>query len=69
MIEPAGSVEELLERVDWIPVFGPWPESYGLYATHMGWMDLGGHQLQVYILNDGQKVFDADSVSEVFGDE
>lgn len=67
-MEPADDMAELMSKVDWIPVFGPWPADYGIFATHMDWLMLGGYELQVYTLNDGQHVFDADSVAEAFGD-
>lgn len=60
-------MQELMDAVDWLAINGPWPADYGLFATHMGWLNLGPWHLKVYTLNDGQRVFDGDSVEEQMG--
>lgn len=58
----------LLAGVALTPIEGA--EEYNsddLFATHEGFLEIAGRQLKVYQLNDGQRVFDADSVAEFFG--
>ena len=37
-----------------------------LHATHEGWLDIMDFRLKCYVLNDGQRVFDADVVADLF---
>lgn len=54
----------LLDKVNWKPT-GVAPGA-GLYATHEGYLDFLGFHLKVYTLNDGQRVFDAESAKQLF---
>lgn len=58
-------IEQLLDRVEWTEInIDPDPESPGLYATHVGLLNIAGVELPVFILNNGERVFDADAVKE-----
>lgn len=58
-------IEILLERLDWKRL--PAPEGTdGLYATHEGVLEIGELHLRCYMLNDGQRVFDADDIHRAF---
>ncbi len=61
----APAIERLLDGVDWTDL--PEPEDKdGLYAVREGMVEIGAARFKVYVLNDGQRVFDADSVADFF---
>lgn len=41
-------------------------EETGIYATHQGWFEIAGYRIKCYQLNDGTRVFDADSLAGLF---
>lgn len=55
--------DALFDRVAWKPTG---KSGDGLYATHEGVLDFCGFHLKVYTLNNGQRVFDADSAWKIF---
>lgn len=38
------------------------------YATHEGVLDIAGHKLRCYILNTGERIFNAEDVEKLLGD-
>lgn len=66
-------IDRLLDGLDWQEL--PPPEHALVvdgdlpYATHEGTLAIGEIELRCYTLSDGTRVFDADSVVEVFGDD
>lgn len=59
-----GPIEKLLEQeVEWIRLPEP-KSSDGLYAVREGTLEIGAARLKVFVLNDGQRVFDAESVRD-----
>ena len=58
-------VDLMLDAVDWQPL--PEFDGVGLHATHEGHINFGELRLKCYVLSDGQRVFDADSMEEFFG--
>jgi hypothetical protein len=56
------AIESMLERnVEWTDL--PEPETTdGLYAVKQGVLELGALRLRSYVLNNGERVFDADDV-------
>lgn len=59
-------LERMLETVAWNEYPDPAPDASGLHATHWGHLEFGGVRLRCYLLNDGQRVFDADDVEAMF---
>lgn len=57
---------QLLDAVDWKSIEGEKPK--GLHATHEGYVQIGEVCLHVFVLSDGQRVFDADDpfIREMF---
>ena len=65
-------IEMMLDGVQWVPA-GERPDGPdnhdGLpYATHEGVLDIMGHKMRCYRLNNGQAVFSADDVEAFFND-
>lgn len=63
------AIEAMLERnVQWTEL--PEPENKeGLYAVKEGVLELGALRLRAYVLNNGERVFDADDVGRFWGGE
>lgn len=40
-----------------------------LYATHEGVLNLGTEKMKVYILNNGQRIIDAEDMNRFFGED
>jgi hypothetical protein len=59
-------IEALLgQEVEWTEL--PEPEKKdGLYAVQEGTLEIGAARFRAYVLNDGQRVFDADDVAGFF---
>lgn len=59
-------IEKLLEQeVEWTELPAP-EDKDGLYAVREGVLEIGAARLRTYVLNDGQRVFDADDVAGFF---
>lgn len=67
MGNPAPPIEKLLDEIEWRELDQPHvsmaDDPGALYATHEGFLLVGDIRLTVYTLNDGQRVFDADSIA------
>ena len=63
--------ERLLDTVEWHNCEGATPDIDFCvpYATHYGWLLIAGYSLKCYRLNNGQRVFEAESVHRFFGGE
>jgi hypothetical protein len=64
------SIHDLLDTVEWVEVEGDPPEDDDLpYATHEGTLTLQaeGASLKCYQLNNGQCVFEAESLMRFLG--
>lgn len=55
-------IEVLLDQIEWKACDGPVEELRdGVpFATHVGVLEIGGHKLRCYQLNDGRRIFVAD---------
>lgn len=64
-------IDRMLDVVQWRELPQPHVSMAGdpdaLYATHEGEIGIEGQTIRCYVLNDGQRVFDADSVEAFFG--
>jgi len=58
--------DHLLDQLDWRPT-GAAASGAKRYATHVGFLRLGGHEVKVYQLNTGERVFDAKSCESLLG--
>jgi hypothetical protein len=69
-VDQSAPVEAMMATVKWelLPQ-GESLSSDQLYATHEGWLDIGGFRLKCYQLNNGERVFDADCVERFFNGE
>lgn len=56
----------MMDQVDWRPT-GKSGKPGQLWATHEGYLRIEGHEVKVYQLNDGQRVFDAKSCEGLLG--
>lgn len=65
--KPRAPVDALMDTVEWREVEMPVVQVGELYATHEGELTIFGHTLKVHVLNNGQRVIDAESVEEFFG--
>lgn len=63
-------IDDLLDEVEWreIPIVhvSMADDPDALYATHEGTLAVAGLELRCYVLNDGQRVFDADALAAAF---
>jgi hypothetical protein len=58
----------LFGEIEWKELPAPEHGEDGLpYATHEGTMQIGGVELRVYQLSDGQRVIDVDDAAKLFG--
>lgn len=64
-------IDKLLDAVAWemIPRVAAAQNSGLPFATHSGVLEIAGLKLLVYVLNTGERVFDAKSVAEMLGVE
>lgn len=63
-------IEVMLDKVDWKATKHDSTTVSELpYATHSGVLDLFGLKLRCYLLNTGERVFDADDIEEFFRKE
>lgn len=64
------ALDTMLDTVEWTEIRHAHIVGVGdldaLYATHEGTITFAGLELRCYILNDGQRVFDADALAEEF---
>jgi hypothetical protein len=60
-------IEQIMAAVDWKPAPGEPDGSDIPHATHAGVLELAGHRLRCYRLNDGRTIIDADDMSAFFG--
>lgn len=58
-------LDVMLDGVEWKRLPEP-ADPTELHATHEGWLDIMDFRLKCYVLNDGQRVFDADVVADLF---
>lgn len=61
-------IETMLDNIHFEPCEKP--DNVGedeLYATHVGYLDIADCLLKCFVLSDGQRVIDADSMAEIFG--
>jgi hypothetical protein len=56
-------IEKLLDGLELKSLPEPAEKLDGLYAIREGELEIGAARLRVYQLNDGQRVFDAESVA------
>lgn len=63
-------IETLLDQVEWTECEDTSQKGdEGMpYATHEGRLSLGGFNMTVYKLSNGQRVLDANDVQSLFGD-
>jgi hypothetical protein len=60
-------IEVLLDAVDWKPLDVP----VGIaqpYAIQEGVLEIGGFQFRCYVLNNGQRLLDANDLERFFGE-
>lgn len=68
-------IEQMLDKIEWQQVVTPIEWVPGVvregipYATHVGMLDIDGIKLRCYQLSNGQRVFNADDVEELFSSE
>ena len=63
-------IETMLDNIHFEPCELPDSVEEGeLYATHVGYLDIADCLLKCFVLNNGQRVIDADSMNELFGEE
>lgn len=63
-------VDAMLDReANFKPVEPPEQPGELPYVTHEGFLKLGDKGLRCYILNTGQRIFNADDVQAFFGDD
>jgi hypothetical protein len=57
-------IDILLDQVDYKPIPGMMPpKSKNIpYATHEGILKIGDIEIKVYVLNDGRRVIDAETI-------
>ena len=60
-------LDTILDGADWQPLDPPRNDDGTPYATHVGTVDFGGVAMTCYVLNTGQRVFDAASVERFLG--
>lgn len=67
--KPMTPIDAMLNAVEWKQLEGDPPaDDDGLpYATHEGVLTIGNIELKCYQLNDGTRLFDAESVHCFFG--
>lgn len=64
---PRHNIEVLLDRVEWENCDTPDQLHTGdLYATMKGELNFLGFKFRCYVLNDGQRVLNADDVEKFF---
>jgi len=65
----ASPIETMLEALTMEPIEGAGEtlDEDCLYATHTGVLQIGDVALKVYLLNNGERVFDADDACRVLG--
>lgn len=61
------TIPAFMQDVDWQET-GAVYEGELPYATHAGVMELMGHKLRCYRLNDGRAIFDADDLNAFMSD-
>lgn len=64
-------IDIMLDNVDWVPIdrqYSSIPQPNELYATHGGIMKVGNAELEVFILNNGERVISAESLERFFGE-
>ena len=67
MIDPNAPISKLFDAVEWEPVPKPAVVNADIgYATHKGKLTIADHEFTVYILSDGERVLDAESVEKFF---
>ena len=54
------TIPAFMESVEWTETDSKTSDDGMPYATHSGVMELMGHKLRCYRLNDGRAIFDAD---------
>lgn len=59
--------EKLLDAVDWKPIDGLKVEGHEVWATHEGFIHLGGEELGVFMLSTGERVFNTEDLSRLLG--
>jgi hypothetical protein len=60
-------MEQMLQQVGWTATSQTSSQGDLPYATHHGVMDLFGHKLRVYRLNDGRAIINAEDLHKFFG--
>jgi hypothetical protein len=67
------SIQKLLEEVAWTPLPHPMLPTGGdpdvPYATHEGQLAFGDARLRVYLLNDGERIINADDLAAFLADD
>lgn len=61
-------IEIMLDKVNWVVI--PRPDDFdsqGIpYATHRGILNIMGNELECFILDDGRRIFSAESIHKLF---
>lgn len=60
-------IEILLDQVELKEVENPKPTSDLPYVTHSGILKLGEVEIEVMVLNTGERVISEDSINKLFG--
>lgn len=62
-------IEMMFDGVEWIPIEGVRHAEDILHATHEGVLHIGEIEVRCFMLSNGQRVIDGDSIAMVFGFE
>ncbi len=66
-VSPMGSLAKQLAGVDWRPIERVKVVGHESYATHEGFIQMAGHSIGVFKLNNGQSVYNTVDVADFFG--